>query len=154
MLMKIGCEAKTSLTISLTFDDETTKTRVLEEGDYVTIVYNKDGVSSTVTGTISYIRANPYAEKIDRSEWYIMVACTTCSSGIAKISPLKILDVDIIKKAVPMIGVSTQDDDTHRITHIRVNTAGKFEFSVDNAATWKMLDLAPVASTETTTERT
>ena len=150
MLMKIGCDAVTSLVIALTFDDETTKTRVLGVGDYVTVTYNKDGVSATVTGTISTISANPYAEKIDRSQWYIIIACTECTSGIAKINPLKILDIDIIRKAVPLVGVSTVDDDTHRITTVRVNKTGYFEFSQDSGTTWKMINSLPVDTTETT----
>lgn len=148
MLMSIGCEATTSLTVSLTFDDSTTKTRVLGVGDYVTITYNNDGLSKTVTGKISTVYANPYADKVDRSQWYIIVACTECSSGIAKINPMQILDVDIIRKAIPLIAVSTIDSDTNRITHIRVNSNGYFEFSQNDGATWKMLNLAPSASND------
>ena len=121
MVMKIGCEVEQSLVITLSFDDETTKTRVISKGDYVSIAYNKNGTRRVVNGAVTTIYANPYNGKVSRKDWYVIIANDEGQGlgGAVRISILNILDVEVLKTSNNSRNVKTPNNST-RVTDIRV----------------------------------
>lgn len=137
MVMKIGCEVEQSLVITLSFDDETTKTRVISKGDYVSIAYNKNGTRRVVNGAVTTIYANPYNGKVSRKDWYVIIANDEGQGlgGAVRISILNILDVEVLKTSNNSRNVKTPNNST-RVTDIRVK--GNFlQISTNGGRSWR-----------------
>lgn len=137
MVMKIGCEVEQSLVITLSFDDETTKTRVISKGDYVSIAYNKNGTRRVVNGAVTTIYANPYNGKVSRKDWYVIIANDEGQGlgGAVRISILNILDVEVLKTSNNSRNVKTPNNNT-RVTDIRVK--GNFlQISSNGGRSWR-----------------
>lgn len=139
MVMKIGCEVEQSLVITLSFDDETTKTRVINKGDYVSIAYNKNGTRRVVNGAVTTIYANPYNGKVSRKDWYVIVASDDVMEGIGsaavRISILNILDVEVLKTNDNHREVRTPNNNT-RVTDIRVK-GNYLQISQNGGRSWR-----------------
>ena len=73
MVMKINCEVEQNLAITISYDDGTTKTKVVAVGDYVSVAYNYNGARRIVTGSVAGIHANPASTQTTRKDWYFIV---------------------------------------------------------------------------------
>lgn len=122
MVMKVNCEVKQNLVVNLTYDDETTKTLKLGEGDFVHIRYNKNGMNRYINGIINTIHADPYNGQLSRKDWYIIIANEDHSPGAipsVKINIVNILDVVLIHSASSCNPINTPNSPM-RVTDIRV----------------------------------
>lgn len=131
-VMKLACEIEQQLVITITFDDETTKSRVISKGDYISIAYNKNGMRRVINGIVTTIYANPYNPKISRNDWYIILSGD--DGGVAKIPINNILDVEVLKQNKFDATVRTPNNST-RVTTIRIYE-GTFQVSQDGGHTW------------------
>ena len=96
MLMDIKCSAIASIKVNLTFDDGSTKERVVGTGDLVVVDYNANGLRKHIEGKVIAVSANGS----DPNGWYIIVdSSDDFDSHKAKFSPMSILDIEIIRKA-------------------------------------------------------
>lgn len=104
MLMNITCDAVTSVAVHLTFDDGSTKHRLIANGDLVDIEYNGNGLRRHVEGKVLKVSA----VGTDTKGWYIIVdASDDFDSNQHRISVMSILDCEIIRKASTLKFVQT-----------------------------------------------
>lgn len=95
MLLSNKCSVVASIKVELTFDDNTSKERVLSTGDLVSVDYNGGGLRKHVDGKIICISANG----TDPNGWYIIVdGSDDFSAGKVRFAPTSILDCEIIRK--------------------------------------------------------
>lgn len=140
MVMKIDSEATICLTVSILFDDGTSKTQIISEGDYVRVAYNHNGSRRVIQGTVTGIHANPYAATTSKREWYFNVINEDpeATPHIAKILVINMLDLEVIHKKYQSATVGTPNDPT-RVTSIRV-VNGYLQVSQNEGHTWRTIE--------------
>lgn len=126
MLMDIKCSAVTSVRVALTFDDGSSKERVIGTGDLVDVEYNANGLRKRIEGKVLKVSA----VGTDPRSWYIIVdSSDDFDSNKAKFSPMSILDVEIIRKADTLTVVQTIVGEGG-IPYLRINK-GRLQWSKD-----------------------
>lgn len=126
MLMDIRCSMIPSIKVNLTFDDGYKKDPILGVGDLIDLLYNSNGLRKHIVGVIIQIST----PGVDPKGWSIIVdGSDDFDSEVARLSPMSILDVDVIRKAGSARKVSTPIDDTG-IAAIRINK-GRLQYSKD-----------------------
>ena len=126
MLMDIRCSMIPSIKIELVFDNGHVKIQVLGVGDLIDLFYNSNGLRKHIIGKIIQIST----PGIDPKGWSIIVdGSDDFDSEVARLSPMSILDVDVIRKAGTVRCVTTPIDDTG-IMGIRVNK-GRLQYTRD-----------------------
>lgn len=126
MLMDIKCSMVPSIRVQLKFDDGRTKDQTLGVGDLIDLLYNSNGLRKHIVGKIIQINTNGS----DPKGWSIIVdGSDDFDSEVARLSPMSILDVDIIRKNGSTRVVSTPIDDTG-IVAIRINR-GRLQYTRD-----------------------
>lgn len=126
MLMNIDCSAVISVEINLTFDDDSTKKRIIGVGDIVDITYNDAGIKKTIEGKV--LKVSCASEK--PTGWYIIVdGSNTMETNAVKFCPMNILDCEIIFKASDIKCVGTPISEG-TVSMIRVIN-DELQFSVD-----------------------
>ena len=135
MLMDIKCSMVPSIKVNLTFDDGRKKDPTLGVGDLIDLLYNSNGLRKHIVGKI--IQINTPGN--DPKGWsFIVDGSDDFESEIARLSPMSILDVDIIRKAGSVKYVSTPIDDTG-VMGIRINR-GRLQYTKDGR-TWKNIKI-------------
>ena len=135
MLMDIRCSMIPSIKVDLSFDGGFKKSPILGIGDLIDLVYNQNGLRKHIVGKIVQIST----PGVDPKGWSIIVdGSDGFDSDVARLSPMSILDVDIIRKAGSIKYVSTPIDDTG-VMGIRVNK-GRLQYSRDGR-TWKNIKI-------------
>jgi hypothetical protein len=126
MLMDIRCSMVPSIKVCLTFDNGHKKDPTLGVGDLIDLLYNSNGLRKHIVGKIIQIST----PGIDPKGWtFIVDGSDDFDSEVARLSPMSILDVDVIRKAGTARLVSTPVDDTG-IVAIRINK-GRLQYSKD-----------------------
>ena len=126
MLLNIKCSAITSIEVNLTFDDNSTKYRIISTNDIIDVEYNHNGVRKHIEGRVLKIKT----EGSDPKGWYILVDSSEDFGGkTAKFSPMNILDVDIIRKGGSLRFVETPTDITG-IEALRI-VKGRLQYTLD-----------------------
>ena len=137
MLLNINCSAIASIKVNLTFDDGSTKERVVGVGDLVVVDYNANGLRHHIEGCVVAVSANG----TDPNGWYIIVDCSDdFSSNKAKFSPMSILDIEIIRKADTLNVVQTVVGE-EGIPYIRI-VKGQLQYSKDGYR-WHPIHVRP-----------
>ena len=138
MLMDIRCSIIPSIKVDLKFDDGFTKSPILGIGDLIDLLYNSNGLRKHIVGKIIQIST----PGVDPKGWSIIVdGSDGFDSDVARLSPMSILDVDVIRKAGFAKYVSTPIDDTG-IMGIRINR-GRLQYTVDGRK-WKNIKIDDV----------
>lgn len=136
MLMNIKCQPITSLDVKLTFDDNSTKHRVIAVGDIVDIDYNFNGLRKHIVGKVLRVTCIGPEPK----GWYIIIdGSDDFRSEQSKFNVMSILDCEIIKKAHESKHVETPRDET-KVSSIRV-VNGELQYSQDGF-NWLPLTIA------------
>lgn len=126
MLMDIKCSVVSSIQVYLRFDDGSDKTRVIGTGDLVDITYNGNGLRKHIEGKVLKVSA----AGTDPNGWYIIVdGSDDFDSTKAKLSPMSILDAEIIRKADTVEIVQTVVGEGG-VPYIRINK-GRLQWSKD-----------------------
>jgi hypothetical protein len=126
MLMDIKCSMIPSIKVELTFDDGHKKDPTLGIGDLIDLLYNSNGLRKHIVGRIIQINTPGH----DPKGWsFIVDGSDDFESEVARLSPMSILDVDVIRKNGTTRVVSTPIDDTG-ICAIRINK-GRLQYSRD-----------------------
>lgn len=126
MLMNVKCSTITSIEVKLTFDDGSTKSRIISVDDIIDVEYNSNGCRKCVEGKVLKIKT----EGTDPKGWYILVDSSEDYGGSkAKFSPMSILDVDIIKKGGSIRFIETPTDMTG-IEGLRI-VQGRLQYTLD-----------------------
>lgn len=109
MLMDIRCSMIPSIKVELTFDDGHRKDPTLGIGDLIDLLYNSNGLRKHIIGRIIQINTPGH----DPKGWSLIVdGSDDFDSEIARLSPMSILDVDVIRKDGAYRTVATPIDDT------------------------------------------
>lgn len=133
MTLSVDCSVVASIKVVLTYDVGPKKEVILEVGDLVDILYNKNGLRKEITGRVIKISATG----TDPNGWWIVVdGSDDFESTQARFSPMNIIDVDIIKKADSEHTVTSPVDYTG-IECIRV-VNGYLEYSKDGYTWYKI----------------
>ena len=126
MLMDIKCSMVPSIKVNLTFDDGRKKDPTLGVGDLIDLLYNSNGLRKHIIGKIIQINTPGH----DPKGWsFIVDGSDDFESEIARLSPMSILDVDVIRKNGSCRHVATPVDDTGCYA-IRVNR-GVLQYTKD-----------------------
>jgi len=143
--MKINCEVEQNLSITITYDDGTMKTKLIGIGDYVSVAYNHNGSRRLITGTISSIRANPASMKTTKNDWYFVVNSDDPEArmGSVKILVLNLIDIEVLRMRRQGVHINTPNN-SMRVTDIRLK-AGYLQVSNNNGRSWKTVGLEPVS---------
>lgn len=155
MVMKISCEVEQSLSVKISYDDGTNKTKVVSNGDYVTVTYNSNGSRRNFSGVVTGIHANPYSTQTTRKDWYFILNNDDIDSGplgSKKIYIVNLIDVEIISMARQVNAINTPNNPM-RVTDIRLK-AGYLQVSTNNGKTWKTVGLEPVSDMDPTIDGT
>ena len=137
MLMNIKCSAIASIKVNLSFDDGSTKERVIGVGDLVDVLYNANGLRKHITGVVVVVSADGN----DPNLWYIIVdSSDDFSSNKARFSPMAILDIEIIRKADTVEEVRTVIGE-EGVPYIRI-VRGQLQYSKDGYH-WKPIRIYP-----------
>lgn len=138
MLMDIRCSMVPSIKVDLTFDNGFKKCPTLSVGDLIDLLYNQNGLRKHIVGKIIQIST----PGVDPKGWSIIVdGSDGFDSDVARLSPMSILDVDVIRKAGSAKTVTSPNDDTG-IYGIRINK-GRLQYSKDGK-TWKNIKIDDV----------
>ena len=138
MLMDIRCFMIPSIKVDLTFDNGYRKSPILGVGDLIDLLYNQNGLRKHIVGKIIQIST----PGVDPKGWSIIVdGSDGFDSDVARLSPMSILDVDVIRKAGSARTVTSPNDDTG-IHGIRINK-GRLQYS-KNGKTWKNIRIDDV----------
>jgi hypothetical protein len=144
MLMDIRCSMIPSIKVELTFDDGYKKDPTLGVGDLIDLLYNSNGLRKHIVGKILQISTPGH----DPKGWSIIVdGSDDFESEVARLSPMSILDVDIIRKAGSTRKVSSPIDETG-IYAIRINK-GRLQYSKDGKH-WRNIKIDDVDVLPTT----
>jgi hypothetical protein len=126
MLMDIKCSMIPSIKTELVFDNGHRKVQVLGVGDLIDLLYNSNGLRKHIVGKIIQIST----PGVDPKGWSMIVdGSDDFDSEVARLSPMSILDVDVIRKAGSVRAVTTPIDDTG-IMGIRINH-GRLQYTRD-----------------------
>ena len=138
MLMDIRCSMIPSIKVDLKFDNGFFKSQTLSVGDLIDLIYNNNGLRKHIVGKIIQIST----PGVDPKGWSIIVdGSDGFDSDVARLSPMSILDVDVIRKAGSTKYVSTPIDET-TITGIRINK-GRLQYTKDQR-TWHNIKIDDV----------
>ena len=130
MLMDIKCSMVPSIKVNLVFDDGHKKDPTLSIGDLIDLLYNSNGLRKHIIGKIIQINT----PGSDPKGWSLIVdGSDDFDSEIARLSPMSILNVDIIRKNGSTRVVSTPIDDTG-VYAIRINK-GRLQYTM-NGKCW------------------
>ena len=146
MVMKINCEVEQSLCITITYDDGTMKTKLVSEGDYVTVAYLHNGRRVVVNGPVVSIHANPASTKTSKNDWYIIVSNDDpqCGNyGSTKILLLNIVDIEVLRMKRQVNPINSPNN-SMRVTDIRIK-AGYLQVSANNGRSWKTVGADPLS---------
>jgi len=109
MLMDIKCSMVPSIKVCLTFEDGRSKDPTLSVGDLIDLLYNSNGLRKHIVGKIIQINTPGH----DPKGWSLIVdGSDDFDSEIARLSPMSILDVDVIRKSGSTRYIATPVDDT------------------------------------------
>jgi hypothetical protein len=126
MLMDIKCTAVASVAVHLTFDDHSTKDRLLANGDLVDVTYNANGLQKHIIGRVTRISC----VGTDPKGWYMIVDGSDDFSGrVARFSPASILDCEVLRKADSIRVVRTPVG-AEGVPFLRI-MKGRLQYSVD-----------------------
>lgn len=135
MLMDIKCGVITSIKVMLRFDDDTVKKRIISENDVVDVEYNNDGLRRRIIGKVSRI----YVSSLDPKSWFFIVdGSGDFKSEQARVCPMNILNIEILRKAETVHHITTPNDDKG-IEGLRV-VDGKLEYTLDGY-TWNPIKM-------------
>ena len=135
MLMDIKCSAVASIKVNLTFDDMSTKERVVGVGDLVDITYNANGLRKHIEGRVLKVSV----VGVDPNGWYIIVdGSDDFDSDRVKFSPMNILDIEIIRKADTLENVQTVIG-AESVPFIRI-VKGRLQYSKDGY-NWRPINI-------------
>ena len=130
MLMDIQCSSDPQIEIKLTFDNQRSKKVVVGKGDLVDVEYNKNGVRRRIEGIVTKVSTNGTESR----GWCIIIdGSGDFSSEIARISPMNILDIDVIRSAESVQGISSPKDKSG-IMSLRVK-GGRLQYT-QNGYDW------------------
>lgn len=126
MLMDIKCSMVPSINVDLKFDDGRDKNQTVGIGDLIDLLYNANGLRKHIVGIVIQINT----PGCDPKNWSMIVdGSGDFESDIARLSPMSILNLDIIRKSGSTRVVSTPIDDTG-IFAIRINR-GRLQYTRD-----------------------
>ena len=146
MVMQIGADVETSLKLTMTYDDNSSSTKVFSVGDFISVDFNKDGLRRTVCGTVNAIHADPYNGRLSRKDWYIVLHSDSRTKqecgfvGALKIRVLEMIDLTVLSRAKQINYVNSPNDETN-ITDIRF-FEDKFQISQNDGASWITIGVA------------
>lgn len=127
MLMDIKCSVVSSVSVDLTFDDNTTKHAVLAVGDLINVEYNHNGCRKRCLGKVVKVSVT---DSTDPKKWIIYVdSSEEFDSGLVRFSPASILDVEVLYKAETVTNIQTPKDNTG-VPHLRI-VKGRLQYSLD-----------------------
>lgn len=148
-LLKISYEAQESLLIKLVFEPEKIKRVKVEVGDYISVMYNKDGRRKTIDGYVGRIYLdNRYDHWPDTNcnhnqHWMMLINNSlekNQCNPIDKVEVSRILDIDVLKRRSDTGYISSPIGED-RVTDLRL-IGNTLQLSQDNGETWvKVLDL-------------
>lgn len=140
-----------SLKIVLAFEDASVKTITLEVGDTVTVVYNKNGVRTTVEGVVTRIYSSTSTGTCSCTcgdVWNIALDGSKYGYESAlRIGEDKILDLDMVKKANSNTAITSPTGD-YNVTDFRLY-GNILQLSVDNGVTWLAVATLPAVTADT-----
>lgn len=136
MLLDMNYEVINRLKLKFIYDDDSVKTQMVDIGDYVSLVYNRDGMRTSIDGYVSRIYQD-HGYRDCQPHWFIILSNNNTSTGVAlgKIEVRKIIDLDVLTKASESNEVLTPSDAETRITNIRLKN-NVFEISQDYGSSW------------------
>ena len=140
MVLKISSAIEQTLVLTIIFDDDSTKTVPVCEGDYVTFAYNRNGNRRVITGVVSTIHANPYNGQLSRKDWYMVVASDDPESvSSAKIPIANILDLNVLRKKKGVHPINTPNN-AMRVTDMRIKD-NYLQVSNNDGRTWRTVGI-------------
>lgn len=139
MLMDINCAAQSSMNLKLLFDDQSTKEANIAIGDLIDVTWNGNGLRKHIIGKVINIQTVG-----TRPEgWYFIVDGSDDFAGqYAKIAPMTVLDINILRKGATDGAVLTPIGDTG-IPYIRVYQ-GQFQISKDGCRWYTIVYLEDI----------
>ena len=120
MLLKNCCHVVQSLKVNLYFDDDTEKHLIINEKDIVRVVYNNNGMKSTIQGKVTKIKSEDYHVDRKGASYIIIDGSDVYEGNCARIRFDHILDCDIIEKFDEQLFVKTVSDKTQSINKIKL----------------------------------
>ena len=148
MILSTKYEVLKSVQLEIVYDDETSKCVEIGIDDEVRIIYNKDGLRSTVIGRVAGIDNDPHIKPYPHEDfwrhpvyrgphpkyypntcWIFIDASIEGNSYVARVDARQIIDVDILKKHSDKNNIVTPDDET-AIRSMRYKN-GLFQISQD-----------------------
>jgi hypothetical protein len=133
ILMTLDCKVDViqSLVITLKFDDDSIKKRLISVGDLIDVTWNGNSYRKHMIGRVAVISASG----TDTKNWYIIVdGADDFASQVQRFSPYQILDCDVIRKAYEDRFVRTPQGD-NSCQYIRI-VQGRLQYS-DDGMNWK-----------------
>ena len=131
MILSTKYEVQKSVQLEIVYDDETSKFVEIGVNDEVQIIYNKDGLRSTVTGRVAGIDNDPHVKPYPHEDfwrhpvyrgphpkyfpptcWIFIDASVEGNSLVVRVDARQIIDVTMIRKYNEGRGISTPDDET------------------------------------------
>lgn len=144
MLLDMTYEVIHRLELKFVFDDDSVKTQVIDIGDYISLVYNKDGQRTSIDGYVSRIYQD-HGYKDCLPHWFIILSNNnTLDRTIAKVEVRKILDLDVLTKASESNTILSPADAETRITNLRLKD-NVLQLSQDYGSSW--VDVTPLTTT-------
>jgi hypothetical protein len=129
--MTLDCKVDViqSLLVSLKFDDDTMKKRLVGVGDLIDVTWNGNGMRKHIIGRVAVISANG----TDTKNWYMIVdGADDFDSQKVRFSPYQILDLDVIRKADQDSFVKTPKGE-NAIPYLRI-VKGRLQYSKDGCS--------------------
>lgn len=140
MVLKIGSEIEQTLVLTIVYDDDSTKTLTVAEGDYITMAYNRNGSRRIVTGVVNTIHANPYNGQLSRKDWYIIVASDNPESmSSAKVPINAILDLNVLRQRRGVHPINTPNN-AMRVTDMRIKD-NYLQVSNNDGRSWRTVGI-------------
>lgn len=128
-----------SLKFTLTFDNDVRKVILVKTGDTITCSYKKNGERFSITGIVSKIGCNFNSSlgTVGTTAYLQVDGSSEYSGQVEYIQPSQVLDLTIIKTTdIVSNVVCSVDNEDQRITLIRENEVGVFQYSLDGI-TWR-----------------
>lgn len=128
-----------SIVFSLVYDNGTRKTITVKTKDKVKCVYKKNGEKFSITGIVNKIGCNFNSSlgAVGTTAYMQIDGSCECRGRVEYIQPSQVLDLEILETTNILINaVCSVDPENQRITLIRHNEAGVFQYSLDGI-TWK-----------------
>lgn len=128
-----------SIVFSLVYDNGTRKTITVKTKDKVKCVYKKNGEKFSITGIVNKIGCNFNSSlgAVGTTAYMQIDGSCECKGRVEYVQPSHVLDLEILETTNILINaVCSVDPENQRITLIRENPAGVFQYSLDGM-TWK-----------------